>query len=102
MLSRELTKLGNEERQEIEFVLSNGNSLFLNFYFNINTNFWYLNIEYEDFKYNGIQVVYHDNLLRQFSNLLPFGIQIYSTNGLSPMTINSFIDGSCKVVINEF
>lgn len=101
MLSRELTKLSNEERQEIEFVLSNGNSVFLSFYFNRNVNYWFLDVEYEEFKCNCIQVVYNDSLLRQFINLLPFDIQVYSTNGLSPMTINSFIDGTCKVIINE-
>lgn len=100
--SRVITKLSAEQLQFITAVLPDGTNIYLNFYFNYNTNHWYLDVEYKNFIYNGIQIVYSDNLLRQFTRILPFGIQVDSKTGLSPLSINSFKDGLNRIIINIF
>lgn len=100
--SKIIDKLSDEGRQNIQFVLSTGDIVYLTFYYSINCNAWFVNVEYKDFVLNGLQVVYSDNILNQYSNILPFGIQVDSVNGLSPYTLNSFKDGINSVIINEF
>lgn len=97
-----IDKIGDEARQNIQFVLSNGETVFITLYFDINVNYWYIDLQYNDFIINGLQVVYSDNLLNQFSRVLPFGLQVYSLSGISPYTITSFKDGVNAIIINEF
>ena len=97
-----IDKLGNEPIQNIQFVLSNNEIIYFTFRFLTNCNCWVADIEYNDFILNSIQLTYNDNVLEQYKNILPFGLQVDSVSGLSPMLINSFSDGINKVIINEF
>lgn len=100
--SNYIDKLSDEGRQNIEFSLINQEIIYFTFYFSYTNNYWYMDVQYKDFILNGLQVVYSDNLLYQYKNILPFGVQVDSKTGLSPITINSFKDGLNRVIVNEY
>lgn len=100
--SKIIDKVGDEAKQNIQFVLSSGDIVYITLYFNLNVNYWYIDIEYNKFKIYGLQVVYSLNLLEQFSRILPFGLEVYSLSGISPYTITSFKEGINSLIINEF
>ena len=97
-----IDKLSDEPIQEIQFVLSNNDIIYFTFRFLTNCNCWVVDIEYNNFILNSLQLTYSDNCLKQYQNILPFGLQVDSVSGLSPMQINSFSDGINRVIINEF
>lgn len=97
-----IDKLGNEGRQNIQFELSTKEIIYFTFYWCSSVNYWYMDIEYKEFTLKGLQVVYSDNLLEQYKRILPFGIQVDSTSGLSPITQNAFSDGINRVIVNEY
>lgn len=62
---------------------------------------WFFDIEYEDVKINGVKVVLHPNILRQFKNKLPFGLMIFTENEspVEPFQITDFQTGRVKLGI---
>lgn len=54
---------------------------------------WYADVGYGSFALQGLAVVCSPNLLRQWKNVLPFGLACLRTDGLDPYTINDFADG---------
>ena len=97
-----IDKLGGEGRQQIQFELSTREIIYFTFYWCSNVNYWYMDIEYKDFVLSGLQLVYSDNILQQYKNILPFGIQVDSKTGLSPITQNAFSDSLNRVIVNEY
>lgn len=101
MISKIIDKLGSEPAQNIIFTLENGKDIYLYFEFSPVNSCWFVDIEYEDFVLKGIQLSYSDNILKQYSRMLPFGIQVDSSTGFSPMAIDSFINDLNRVIVNE-
>lgn len=97
-----IDKVGNESKQNIKVVLSDGETLSLYLWFSPICSCWFVNVNYKDFVLNGLQLVYSNNILIQYERIFPFGMQIASRTGLSPMLIDSFVNELNAVIINEF
>lgn len=65
---------------------------------------WFFDIEYQGTVINGVKVVLHPNILRQFKNKLPFGLMFYTDNNspVEPFQITDFQTGRVKMaILNE-
>lgn len=51
---------------------------------------WMMDIEYGDFALRGIVVTASVNLLRNYKNIIPFGISCTTIDGLDPYYIDDF------------
>ena len=58
---------------------------------------WFMDIAYNDFTVFGLRVVKSINLLRQWRNILPFGISCYSKDILDPVFIDDFQSERCAL-----
>lgn len=58
---------------------------------------WFLDITYEDFILRGIRVCISNNLLSQWSNVIPFGVLVASADGQEPFFIEDFITDRVKI-----
>lgn len=63
------------------------------------TERWIMNVTYGDLKYNAVGVCCYPNLLRQWKNILPFGIACVSNNQTDPFDINDFSSSRCQLYI---
>jgi len=54
---------------------------------------WNMDVSYTNFIADGIPLVCSPNLLRQWRNIIPFGIGITNNYHLDPYTINDFSTG---------
>lgn len=97
-----LDNLGDEARQQIQFQLLNGKLIFFTFFYSVNNNAWFVDMEYEDFILYGLRIVNNASLLRQYNNILPFDIEVTSVSGFNPYTIDCFKNGLNTFIINEF
>lgn len=98
---RILDKLGDECRQEIQCVLSNKEIIFFTFTFVEEINSWWMDLKYKEVEINSIKLVYSFDLLRQYTNILPFNIVILSTTGIDPITQDAFKNGLNTFVVVE-
>lgn len=53
---------------------------------------WFMDVEYEDFKLNGIKVTNSPNILRKYRNKIPFGFLCIVSDGLEPFFIDDFVN----------
>ena len=51
---------------------------------------WYLDLFYKDFSIYGYKVALSPNMLREFRNIIPFGISVSSMDNIYPMEITAF------------
>lgn len=57
-------------------------------------------LAYQDFLYHSFKLVMGVNIIRQFKNILPFGIAVYSPEGRDPQLAEDFTeDGKHSIFI---
>lgn len=52
---------------------------------------WFMSIVWGTFELYNERVATSDNILRQFKNIIPFGILIEGVNAIDPLTIDSWL-----------
>ena len=62
-------------------------------------NLWYFDLVWNDFEVDGCVVVSTPNLLRQWENILPFGIGCYCQDGQDPYGIDAFSSGNAQMYL---
>lgn len=67
--------------------------------FNGTTERWTMNIVYGNFVCSGIGVCCYPNVLRQWRNILPFGIACTTSDQTDPFNINDFASGRALLYI---
>lgn len=60
---------------------------------------WIFNINYNNFTVNGLAVVASPNILRQWKNIIPFGIACTCAGGLDPFRIDDFSNGVANLYL---
>ena len=60
---------------------------------------WQASITYNNFTLDTIAVVSSLNILRQWRNVIPFGICCISADGLDPYQINDFANGNANLYL---
>lgn len=60
---------------------------------------WIMDVTYGTFAVKGKRVVTGLNLLRQFKDIIPFGICCVTTNGLDPYRLDNFINQSANLYL---
>lgn len=51
---------------------------------------WVLNVSYNGFELNGIAVVNSFNILRNYRNIIPFGLTVTTIDGFDPYYVQDF------------
>jgi len=69
------------------------------FEFRPNQNAWFLSLIWSSFATYNIQIAKNYNLLRQFKNVIPFGLTIHTKSGQDPMQEDSFSSGDVQFYI---
>lgn len=90
---RQLTEIGIEPIQKFNVVGENNEQIELKLMYKPTQESWYFDIVYGDFVLNGQKIVSSPNLLKQYENLLPFGISCVVEDGSEPYFINDFFTG---------
>ena len=60
---------------------------------------WVMNISYGSFEADGIPILCSPNILRQWRNVIPFGLACTNVFFVDPYTLNDFADGSSSLFL---
>lgn len=86
--------------QRQNLVLFNGATLVIEIYFRPEQAGWFFNsLVYKDFTALGLKIVNSPNLLRQWKNILPFGLACFSTANRDPSQAQDFSSGASTLYI---
>lgn len=99
-MALQITEITNEPKQQHIFTVEDVEEK-ITFYleFKPNQNAWFFNLDWGDFSVNNVQIVKSYNILRQFKNIIPFGIGIYTKSGQDPMVDTAFSDGDAQLFL---
>jgi hypothetical protein len=60
---------------------------------------WTANIAWKTFSWEGIDLCVHPNLLRQWRNLISFGLMCSTVDGADPVYQQDFINGRASLIV---
>lgn len=94
-----INNLTNFADQLTNLQLADGSTASMELIYQGATERWVMNIVYGTFTANGIGVCCYPNLLRQWREILPFGLACVSSNQTDPFNINDFASGRVQIYI---
>lgn len=94
-----ITGLSSQPFQRFQTSLDDGTTVYFRLEFSARTSYWYLDVTYGTKIVKGLKISSVLNILEQFTNIFPFGVQVYTQDGTEPILINDFYTGRCKFYI---
>lgn len=98
---KKLTQINSDPKQQVIFVLDDQTTFTFYLEYRRNTQGWYFSLTYDtkDFEIDEQRLTNHPNILRQFKNILPFGLMCYLPDGTEPMYIDDFTNNRVQLYI---
>lgn len=87
---KQITEISNDPKQKFEVVTEDNQSFELILEYSDQQAGWFYSITFGDLVINGSRVVTGLNILRNYRNILPFGISIVTDNLSEPIFIDDF------------
>lgn len=85
--------ISTDALQELTLILPDLSELVVTIYFTPMQYGWFIrSLSYGDFKLNGLRITNQINMLRQFKNIIPFGLGCFSTNDREPSLQDDFLN----------
>lgn len=91
--------LTDQPKQQTAIVLADGMRANLYLEYRPNQIGWSYNVSLGDFAANGRRLVTGPNVLRQFRELIPFGIAVVTKADAEPLNQTDFIDGTVTLYL---
>lgn len=95
----EISTLTNHPNQLHTLILTDNETANFRLFYCGRMQEWYYDLEYKNLIINGRKVVLTPNSLRQFRNIIPFGIAFYADSSIEPFEIDAFKSGRVKMAI---
>lgn len=89
----QITALTDDPRQSLTISLDDNSKVSFSLVFREQQQGWFYSLIYGEFSLNNRRLVTSPNILRQFKNIIPFGIFIDSTDNLDPAFLEDFSSG---------
>lgn len=94
-----IDNLSSDANQITKLILDDGSTVIINLVFNAATQRWTVNVVHDLFQVNGVGVCIHPNFMREWRNIIPFGIGCTTTDGVDPVFVNDFSNGRATLHI---
>lgn len=92
--------LTDQPNQRSSVILPDGTSAVLTLNYKPQQMGWFYSLEWGTFALNGARLVASPNMLRQYQNLLPFGLALLMVpNTIEPTGQTVFVDGSAILLL---
>lgn len=101
-----INSLTNQAAQTVNLAIPDGTRATLNLYWRPQQNGWFFDLEWPGsaaiatpFSTKNRRVVTSGNLLRQYRELIPFGLAVFTPDNSDPSTLACWADGSATLVL---
>ena len=94
-----VTSVTDDARQKFSVPLETGETVTFRLYYYPTQYSWYFDFEYKNHISNGNKVVLSPNTLRQYQNIMPFGVAFIADGNVEPFMINDFSTGRVNMYI---
>ena len=90
---RLINRLNSDSRQEAFLTGNAGQRIKMKLRYLPTQKIWMMDISTDDFEVNGIAVLYSYNLLKDYDNIIDFGISCLTLDGQDPRNVTDFESG---------
>lgn len=87
---RQITEIDSTPRQRLNLVGENNERISFTLQYRPTQQSWYFDLSYEGFEVYGVKLLNSPNVLRQWINVLPFGISCAVPDGTDPYFVDDF------------
>jgi hypothetical protein len=97
-----LDNLSNNAFQQSFIQMPDGTTGQLNLYYRAAVSRWFFDFIHPQFPNGsllGAGLCVHPNILRQFKNIINFGMACVTNSGVDPVSIDDFINGNASIYI---
>lgn len=98
-----ISGITSDPKQEISIPLPSGDYFTFRLQFRPQQRGWFYDIAYStrtnSFAVNGRRLVTTPNLLRQFQDIIPFGLSVVTQNDAEPTTQSGLADGTVTLLL---
>ncbi len=99
---KQINSITDDAKQSLAIILEDGSRVQTTLNYIAAQNGWFYSFIYGDFTSNNRRLVNSPNMIRQFRNILPFGLACLVTDGYEPVYIDDFTSGRVTLfVLNE-
>lgn len=85
--------LSDNASQITRLILDDGSVVVLSLQYSAASERWTYSVSYGDFTFNGGNLCLNPNFMRQWRQVLPFGLACASTDGVDPFDVEDFASG---------
>jgi hypothetical protein len=94
-----LENLTDYPKQNFGIILETGEKINFSLEYEPVRKSWLYSVGYKDIIINNRNLIVSPNTLRQFRNILPFGVLVYSMDKLDPSFLTDFVNGRIEIYI---
>ena len=94
---KQLTGLTAAPNQTFSHPLPDGETVFFSLRYAPSSQMFFLSLEVGEFEAKNIRLCNNANILRQYKNILNFGLFVEVSDGYEPFLINDFVSGRCTL-----
>lgn len=96
---QQITNLSDEADQLTKIVLGDGSIATFEFIYLPAIERWVYSVSHPDLTVNRLILCMGPNVLRDFRNIIPFGLACYTTDGADPFYIEDFSSGRVTLYV---
>jgi hypothetical protein len=89
-MSRQITEISNDPKQRFDIITEDNQTFELKLEYSDQQQGWFYSITFGDVIINGSRIITGLNILRNYQNILPFGISILTDDLSEPIFIDDF------------
>ena len=94
-----LANVSNDYKQKFQLLTEDNKSFLFKLEFIENQQSWFFSLTYNNLSINNKRLITSPNFLRQFQNILPFGMSCITDDGSEPFEIDDFSKERVKLYI---
>lgn len=98
---QEITGITAEYKQKLSITITNFGYADLTLSYKPNQFAWFFDLTWQEFTTTNQQLTMSPNILRQYRNILPFGIICSNNNNLDPLVLESFVTDTKLYLIDS-
>lgn len=85
--------------QVASLIIADGSVATVRFKFDAATERWRIDVAHEEHIFNGVGLCCHPNILRQWRNVIPFGLSCITSDQTDPFTFSDLSTGRAKIYL---
>lgn len=98
---KQIQGLTSQPKQQFTIPLVDGSRVSCYMEYRTQQSGWFLDLTWQDWTLNGMRVFASPNMLRQWQDIIPFGLAVLTTGNVEPLNSTDFSDATAVMVLLE-